>query len=317
MATLRDLQATVLVPTHDHGPTLEHSVGSALRQTVESIEVILVGDGMPDAAREVARAVERSDERVRLIDKPKGESRGELHRHAALGGARGRFVLYLSDDDLWFPDHVEAICETFESTGADFVHAPPVWRMGDGSYYRWIVDLAQERYRRLIFEQANRVPLSSGAHTLDAYEGLPHGWRVTPAGEYTDAWMWRQIAEQPGTTFACSLRPTVLHLPSSLRDGWTPERRLAELCECAQMLEDPARRLQMLSELFESELERLTWFETHGWELEEWVANREAAIEWHAEEVRRREATIEAMRSSRRWRLGEQAARVLRRLTRR
>ena len=37
--------ATILVPTHDHGPTLRASVASALRQTVSDIEVFIVGDG--------------------------------------------------------------------------------------------------------------------------------------------------------------------------------------------------------------------------------------------------------------------------------
>lgn len=278
MATSRDLQATVLVPTHDHGATLRYSIGSALRQTVEEIEVLVVGDGMPEYAREVALDIARSDRRVRLLEYPKGESRGELHRHGALAEARGRYVFYLSDDDLWFPDHLEAMLATFEAAQADFVHAAPVWRMADGSYYRWIVDLAQPRYRQLMFERANRVPLSSGAHTLDAYRRLPHGWRVTPPGEYTDAWMWRQFAEQPDTVFACSPRPTVLHLPSSVREGWTAEQRLAELADCALILDDPARRLEVLTQLFESELERLTWLETRCWDLEDWLAERERAL---------------------------------------
>jgi GalNAc5-diNAcBac-PP-undecaprenol beta-1,3-glucosyltransferase len=134
MGVARVFEATVVVPTYDHGPTLRHSVGSALRQTVDDIEVLIVGDGMPDDAREVALELERSDERVRVLVNPKGESRGELHRHAALGEARGRLVFYLSDDDLWFPDHVESMTASLAAAGADFVHAPPIWRMDDGSH---------------------------------------------------------------------------------------------------------------------------------------------------------------------------------------
>jgi glycosyltransferase involved in cell wall biosynthesis len=47
------LAATVLVPTHDHGLTLLRSVRSALRQTVEELEVFVVGDGVPDETRDV------------------------------------------------------------------------------------------------------------------------------------------------------------------------------------------------------------------------------------------------------------------------
>jgi hypothetical protein len=51
------VRATVLIPTHDHGPTLRYSVAAALAQTVKDIEVFIVGDGMREAARDVARSV--------------------------------------------------------------------------------------------------------------------------------------------------------------------------------------------------------------------------------------------------------------------
>jgi len=305
-----NFRATVLVPTHDHGATLRYSVGSALRQTIGEIEVFIVGDGMPDGAREVAVELERSDERVRLFDNPKGERLGELHRHAALAEARAPVVLYLSDDDLWFPEHVETMLATLDSSGADFVHASPIWRMGDGTHYRWIVDLAQEPYRRLVFEGKNRLGLSSGGHTREAYRRLPHGWRPAPLGQYSDAWMWRQFAEQPDVKFACTAAPSVLHLPSSVRPGWTAEQRLAELSDAAEVLADPRRRLALLTELYEAELGRLTWLETRGWDLEAWVEDREGAIRWHAERAERAETTIQAMRASRRWRAGERLRRL-------
>jgi glycosyltransferase involved in cell wall biosynthesis len=310
MGAYGNFRATVVVPTHDHGATLRYSVGSALRQTVGEIEVFIVGDGMPDQAREVAVELERGDERVRLFDNPTGERFGELHRHAALAEVRAPVVLYLSDDDLWFPEHVETMLATLESSGADFVHASPIWRMGDGTHYRWIADLAQEPYRRLIFEGKNRVGLSSAGHTLDAYRRLPHGWRPAPRDHYSDAWMWRQFAEQPEMKFVCTTAPTVLHLPSSVRPGWTADERMSELASAAEVLGDPERRLALLTELYEAELGRLTWLETRGWELEAWVHDREQAIRWHAERAERAEATIQAMRASRRWQAGERLRRL-------
>lgn len=44
--------ATVLVPTHNHGPTLSLSVGSALAQTVQDIEVLVAGDGATAETRD-------------------------------------------------------------------------------------------------------------------------------------------------------------------------------------------------------------------------------------------------------------------------
>ena len=65
----------MLIPTHDHGPTLRHSVTSALNQTLSDIEILVVGDGAPDVTREVMAELIGQDERVRFLDLPKGERR--------------------------------------------------------------------------------------------------------------------------------------------------------------------------------------------------------------------------------------------------
>lgn len=313
MATSRDLQATVLVPTHDHGPTLKHSVGSALRQSVDQIEVVVIGDGMPDRAREVAFELERSDERVRVLDHPKGASRGEAYRHAVVGEARGRAIFYLSDDDLWFPDHVESLIGTLAETGADFAHSSPLWRNRDGSFQRAVVDLADERYRRLIAQGGNRVGLSLVAHTPGAYRRLPHGWRPAPEGWFTDAWMWQQFVEVEGMRFACSGRITTLQLPSIVRKDMSADERLAELAESAGLLSDPVARVRMLEELVRADQDQIAWLETHVWELEEWVADREKAIEIHAEEVRKFENEVKRLKVQENRRFGERVSDARRR----
>src|SRR5262249_18307632 len=99
-------EATVLIPTHDHGPTLLRAARSALAQSVEELELFIVGHGAPDVAREVVAELMAEDRRVRFFDNPKGPRHGEILRHAALAHARGRIVCYLSDDDLWLPDHL-------------------------------------------------------------------------------------------------------------------------------------------------------------------------------------------------------------------
>src|SRR3954447_5173740 len=63
---------SVIVPSHDHGPTLAPAVRSALRQTVDGLEVLIVGDGMPASAAEIARGLAREHECVRLFEFEKG-----------------------------------------------------------------------------------------------------------------------------------------------------------------------------------------------------------------------------------------------------
>jgi GalNAc5-diNAcBac-PP-undecaprenol beta-1,3-glucosyltransferase len=236
--------ATVLIPTYDHGSTLYHSVRSALGQSLRALEVLVVGDGVPDATRGVMAELMREDGRVRFFDNPKGPRHGEVHRHAALAQARGQIVCYLSDDDLWFPDHVEVMQALL--AGADFGHALPLRAFPDGAVGGWIVDLSHPFYRQLHLSGANRIPLSCAGHTTAAYRQLPYGWRTTPDDVPTDLYMWQQFLADPECRLRSGTWPTVVHFPSPERAGWTIEARCAELERWSAGFDDPAWRVAFL-----------------------------------------------------------------------
>jgi glycosyltransferase involved in cell wall biosynthesis len=221
------IQATVIVPTFDHGPTLRYSVGSALTQTVADVEVFIVGDGVPAGAREVIAELLRLDPRVRFFDHPKHSSRGEPYRHAALAEARGRVVCYLADDDLYLPNHVETMLSLLAD--ADFAHAFPLRVEADGTLGFWPVNLALPEYRRHLLHVENRIPTTAAAHTLEVYRRLERGWEAPPAGVPTDLHMWRKFLAQPAARFIGSYVPTVLVFPSPFRNGWSIAERVAEL----------------------------------------------------------------------------------------
>jgi GalNAc5-diNAcBac-PP-undecaprenol beta-1,3-glucosyltransferase len=231
------LAATVIIPTHDHGPTLLRSVPSALTQSVEGLEIFVVGDGVPDVTREVMAELTASDERVRFFDNPKGPRHGENHRHEALQEARGEFVCYLSDDDLWLPGHVEQLQGLLSD--ADFAHSRPAWIDTAGEPHAWLVDLQRPFYRALLLSGENRIPHPCAGHTLGLYRRLPAGWRTAPDGTPTDLYMWQQILSLPDCRPVSGTRPTVLHFPSPARKGWSIDGRLAELDSWAGRLADP------------------------------------------------------------------------------
>jgi GalNAc5-diNAcBac-PP-undecaprenol beta-1,3-glucosyltransferase len=221
------LAATILIPAHNHGPTLRASVASVLRQTISGIEVFVVGDGVTEETREITFEIMKTDERVSFFDNPKGERHGELHRHAALESARGRIVCYLSDDDLYFPDHVEHMCALLEE--ADFAHALATKIEPNGALVSWAVDLSLPIYQRELLAGRNRIPLSAGAHTLSAYRALPHGWTSAPADLPSDLFMWQKFIRHPQCRFRAGWRPTVLVFPAPDRKTWTLTERAREL----------------------------------------------------------------------------------------
>lgn len=254
--------ATVIIPTHTHGPTLRWSVRSAQEQTLSELEIFIIGDGVPESAREIILGLCAGDPRVRFFDHPKAGRSGEVLRHSALREARGKIVCYLSDDDLWLNHHVETMHNLLAES--DFVSAIPAYRDTDGSLGGWTVDLALPWYRNLILSGENRVPLTCGAHTMALYRRLPHGWRETPAGTPTDLYMWQQILSMPSTRSATATEPTAMVFPSPTRTHLGVEERAAELERWWGEMQAADFRTQILRELhLWSTRERLR-LEIHG-----------------------------------------------------
>lgn len=94
--------ATVVIPTHDRVAFATRAVASALAQTAQPVEVIVVDDGSPQPFR-----LADADARVRVIRR-EGSGGPCVARNAGLAEARGRWIVFLDDDDELFPDMLEA-----------------------------------------------------------------------------------------------------------------------------------------------------------------------------------------------------------------
>ena len=227
--------ATVLVPTTGaRAALLEHSVRSVLEQTVDDVEVLVVGDGAADATRDWA---ESADPRVRWYGFPKGERRGEHNRHLVLTEhARGDLVLYLCDRDLWFPDHVSTMRDLLAD--ADFAHTLRFTiDVDDQPSAPLGLDLTHPEDRARAAWTTNVLPLSLGGHTMAAYRRLPHGWRPAPPDRPSDRYMWTQFLDQPDVRVATSAWPTALSFKRP--SGWTVEQRLEVLERWSPRLDEP------------------------------------------------------------------------------
>src|SRR5262249_10162020 len=88
---------------------LRGAIESALAQTVQPHEVIVVDDGSTDGTAAIARSV---NGRLRIIQqKPLGLAQA---RNTALAAAGGEFAGYLDADDLWDPCRLEVQLAAFE-----------------------------------------------------------------------------------------------------------------------------------------------------------------------------------------------------------
>src|SRR5439155_5500428 len=203
---------------YNHADTLYASVKSIQHQTVQDFELFIIGDGVPDRTREIVAEL-TEDPRIRFFDYPKGRRTGEPYRHEVLRQALGTIVSYLSDDDLFFPNHLEYMLALLQD--ADFANALP-FLYDNREFSIYSIDLSQEENHSAIAQgNIGRFGLSFMSHTLEFYRRLPHGWRETPDGIPTDQYMFRQCLSVPDCKAVSGFKPTVLRFPADSRLAMT------------------------------------------------------------------------------------------------
>jgi glycosyltransferase involved in cell wall biosynthesis len=234
--------ATVLIPTHEHVEPLRYAVASAQAQTLADFELFIVGDGVTDATRALVAELAATDPRIRFFDFPKGPRKGEIHRHAALAHARGRFVAYLGDDDWWLPDHLATLDALLAD--ADFGHTMQVGIDEGRQIVVMACDLANPAFRdRMLGELVNRFDMTFAGHTLDAYRRLPHGWRTTPPEfPWTDLYMWRQFLAEPWCRARSAMVPTAINTWTHHRPHLSDRERAEDLADWRAQASEPGFR---------------------------------------------------------------------------
>jgi GT2 family glycosyltransferase len=94
--------ASIVIPAFNAARTITSTVESALRQSLSSVEVIVVNDGSTDATAEIVEGMD--DPRVRVVSQA---NRGlPAARNAGIKASRGAYVAFLDSDDLFLPDFV-------------------------------------------------------------------------------------------------------------------------------------------------------------------------------------------------------------------
>ena len=116
-------QVTVVIPTRDRWPTVTRAVACALHQEGVDVEVIVVDDGSRDET--IPGLAQINDERLRVLHLRESEG-GARARNVGIKEARGSWVAFLDDDDVWSPQKLRHQLEMAHAVKAGFVYARAV-----------------------------------------------------------------------------------------------------------------------------------------------------------------------------------------------
>lgn len=95
----------VIIPAYNSAPFLHAAVGTALSQTRQPDEIIVVDDGSTDGTGALAGELEALSPTVRFIRQPNGGV--AVARNTGMREARSDWIALLDADDLWHPRKLE------------------------------------------------------------------------------------------------------------------------------------------------------------------------------------------------------------------
>lgn len=117
------MRVSIVIPCWNQAEYLPDAIESALYQTYEDIEVIVVNDGSPDNTKEVAQNYQK----VKLVNQVnKGLAAA---RNAGIMNSTGDYILPLDADDILTKDCVEKLVTMALRTNADII-APSIHEFG-------------------------------------------------------------------------------------------------------------------------------------------------------------------------------------------
>lgn len=109
-----DRKVSIIIPVYKGANYLKEAIESALAQTYENIEILVVNDGSNDngATEKIARSF---GDKIRYFKKENGGVASALNM--GIKHMEGEYFSWLSHDDVYYPDKIKKEIEAIEATG--------------------------------------------------------------------------------------------------------------------------------------------------------------------------------------------------------
>lgn len=151
-------EISVIVPVYKGVRFLREALDSVRAQTFADWECLCVDDGSKDGSGALLDEIAAGEPRIRAFHRENGGT--SVARNFALSEARGRYVAFLDEDDVYHPQMLETLHAAAERTRADvagcefqkfdenahpaWTEEPPeasAWRIADGpGLAQWLAD---------------------------------------------------------------------------------------------------------------------------------------------------------------------------------
>lgn len=181
------IDVSIVIPTHNRSDLLSKTLRSALRQEGVEFEIIVVDEASTDETPALLTSVH--DRRLRVLrhDQARGLSAA---RNSGAAHARGEWLAFLDDDDLWAPDKLYRQVSIGQTSGRDWVYTGAVNFVGGRIVYSRAAPTEEE-----VVSTVPRYPILQGGGsniivrrgTFEALGGFDT--RLSSGGEDWELWI--------------------------------------------------------------------------------------------------------------------------------
>src|SRR5438105_2939631 len=176
---------SVILPVYNGEQYLRFAIESVLDQTLRDFELLVIDDGSKDSTPEIARV---SDPRVRYVRQENTGVAGAFNHGLRL--SRGRYISWLSHDDVFLPEKLErqvAALERLAGPAVCYTDAEMINSAGEV-----VAECRVPEYGR---GEVLRHVLTAAPIALASYSICYDRRCVEEVGFYSERWRYTQDAE--------------------------------------------------------------------------------------------------------------------------
>lgn len=100
-----DNLVSIIMPAYNSAGTIREAILSAMSQSHENIELIIVDDGSTDETSSICQRYAEGDKRIKLVSQ--GRRGVSTARNTGVKAAKGEFIAFFDSDDLWEREKIE------------------------------------------------------------------------------------------------------------------------------------------------------------------------------------------------------------------
>jgi glycosyltransferase involved in cell wall biosynthesis len=198
---------SVIIPTRDRCRQLQISLGSAIAQRDVDLEIVIVDDGSRDATERTVSAI--ADPRVRYLRRA-GSPGVSAARNAGIAEARGRWIAFLDDDDVWAPEKLARQTAVTTASGRRWSYVGDVLIDADLRIFAGSPPPPPDEVIRSL-EQHDSVPGGASSVVVRA-DALSEAGPFDPELTNSEDWdMWIRLARRGPPDWVCKPLVAVSH----------------------------------------------------------------------------------------------------------